>query len=163
MKSYRSILLSSLAIACVAGVALSRAQSGAPTAPATPAVTSPSGGPIWSDVQDIGNGVSMRTVTGFLKLVTDPDTSASVRPVSLHIGFQYGIGLMSQVDYQMLHAAADVSPVTFHVTLNPNVVVAVRPPADVFDYEITVLPKSGKTWGTATGAVDLDIVAVQLP
>lgn len=152
-----------LALAGIAGIAVGATlRFQAPATPATPQVAGQNGGPTWHDSQDIGNGVELETVVKFCENVTIPSSGSTVRPLSIHMNFLYGVGLMQQIDYLQLQALGDATPLTFNVVgVNRNTVVAQRPPFEPLDYLLTLSPKSGYTWGTIQGAVDVDIVAVQ--
>jgi len=166
MKFHQKICLLAACLAAFTCVGLALPQGGGSSvqaAPLTPILTPPNGGPIWRDEQDIGNGCTLQTITGFCKVLTDPANSASVRPVSLHLGFLYGVGLMTQFDYLDLQPASGTAAVEFRATLDRNVVVGTRPPFATLNYVVHVSPKLGYNWGNVQGAIHLDIVATQLP
>jgi hypothetical protein len=158
--SIRWVLPAAVILAGIAFASASR-QSGTPATPTTPEVAG-STTPPWRDTQDIGNGVELTTVVGFCKSLTDPDTSASVRPVSIHINFLYGVGVLTQVDYLELHPTGTSTPLQFPIAgLDRNIVVPQRPPQAPLNYLVTITPKTGKTWGTVQGVDHLNIVAAQ--
>ena len=150
-----------IAVMALAGLAVGAALQGQqPAAPATPAVLGQDGGPAWLDSQEIGSGVEMDTVIDFCENVTVPGTGATVRPISVHIDFSYGVGVLSRIDYLELHPLADTTPLSFSMNgMDRNIVVAQRPPFTPLNFLVTLAPKSGFTWGTIRGAVDVNIVA----
>lgn len=151
-----------LASIAFVGAAAAAAIQGTAT-PVTPQVLGTDGGPAWHDSQDIGNGVELETSIGFLENVTVPASGTTVRPISIHVNFLYGVGLLHQTDYLKLHPIADTTAFQLDVKgLDRSLVVSQRPPHGALDYQLTIAPKTGFTWGTIRGTVDLDIVAVQL-
>ncbi len=153
-----TILTAALLVPLALGSAtVLRQQVAAPTpAPAPNA-------PTWRDVRDIGNGVQMSSVTGFGAVLLDPATGEQVRPISIHVGFLFGVGLMSQLDYLKVHPVADATAMQAVVSLDRNIVVRSRPPAPPLYYDVSIAPKPGKSWGTVSGAADLDFTATPRP
>lgn len=145
----------------LAGIGLAASYQ-QPAVPTTAPVVGQNGGPVWHDSQDIGNGVELETVVKFCPNVTDPSTGATVRPLSIHMNLLYGVGLMTQLDYVKLHAIGDTTALQFTFEgIDRNIVVEQRPPFGPLNYVVTVSPKSGFTWGSIAGAIDLDIIATE--
>jgi len=162
MISRTHILLFSavlLAGVCVAAATQSPGQTAQPRTPAVPTVT---GEPAWFSSQDIGEGVELETWVGLAPAVINPTTSTSVRPVSLHLNFLYGLGVMQQIDVLKLYDVSDTNPKVFNMAgIDRQVVAPQRPPHKVLKYLVTIQPKANYTWGTIRGALDLNIDAVQ--
>ena len=123
----------------------------------------PAGGPSWLDVQDLGNGVELRTSVGVTPHAVLPGTATTVRAVSINVDFLYGVGVMQSQDYLMLHDVADTTPLVWKfIGVDRNIVVDPRPPLDILSYEMTVTPKPGYSWGTVANATHLDIDVLAL-
>ncbi|MCK6448898.1 MAG: hypothetical protein L6Q99_21085 [Planctomycetes bacterium] len=154
------------AVLLITGFALGatlRQQSNTAIPAPPPQVAGTSGGPAWHESQDVGDGVELETTVRVGAVVTD-GAGVAVRPISIHMNFLYGVGLMHQVDYLQLHPLNDTSSLQFDSTgLDRNIVVAQRPPFGALNYAVSATPKPGWTWGTIRGAIDLDIVATPIP
>ncbi|MFT5050454.1 MAG: hypothetical protein ACI8QZ_001856 [Chlamydiales bacterium] len=118
----------------------------------------------WENTQDIGNGLKMVTSVGYTEDVLQASTGLAMRPLAIDTDIKYGVGLIQSINYLVLHPLTDTTPLTFtFVNIDRNIVVAQIPAFDPVTYVVTMMPKSGFTWGTINGAVDMDIVAVQQP
>jgi hypothetical protein len=131
-----------------------------PALPTTVPVAGQNDGPPWHDTLDIGNGVELEAAVRFSQPLVDPSTSQAVRAISFHMNFLYGVGLMTQVDYLQTHELTDSAAISVNIFgVDRNVVVEQRPPFDPLNYLVTIAPKTGFTWGTVEGALDLVITA----
>ena len=155
------LILSMLGVTSIAMAAFVPAQQQA--VPATPAIVGPNGDVPWHSSLDIGNGVELETFVGFTDSVARIDTGTVVRPLSLHLNFTFGTGVMAQMDHLKLYPIADTTPIEFRAEgVDRNVVVSQRPPFDDLSYLVTYTPKAGFSWGTIQGIMDVDISVVQL-
>ena len=160
IAAYASIPVASIRAASIRAASI-RAQ-GLPTAPAVPIIAGQDA-PEWTSRIEIGNGIALKTVGSFFKLLVDPDRSELVRPVCLHFEFLHGVGLMSQTSYMELQPRDGAEAMTFTQTVSRQVVVATDPPTPAITYQVTAQPKAGLSWGTVRGTLDLDISAIELP
>jgi hypothetical protein len=162
LKKFVLVAVAALALTALSFSAFRQQQNvTAQQSPAVPLTASDE--PAWYSAVDIGNGVELELWVGSTATVVDPATSVSERAVSMHINFLYGVGVMQQIDSVKLYALTDVTPASFQMAgIDRNLVAPTRPPHAVLNYSITVTPKTGYTWGTIRGAVDLDIVAIQV-
>ncbi|MEY4775333.1 MAG: hypothetical protein RIT40_2368 [Planctomycetota bacterium] len=163
MFSNSYLTLSSIVLGAGLSLATIAQVTQGPAAQHATAILQTSGEPLWYGTYDIGNGVELELWVGSTATVVDPSTNTNVRAVSMHMNFLYGVGVMQQIDSLKLYPLTGTSTETFHMAgIDRNVVAPQRPAHAVLGYSISVTPKSGYTWGTIRGPVDLDVVATQL-